>query len=72
MYSINTCNLEEVKIRKQAVKDDVQFNFVFLKRVFSSCTLFENTGELMVVDFERTNQFFPKLHTLIKPFKGLS
>ena len=72
MYSINTHDPKGVKIRKQAVKDGIQFNFIPLEGVPSFSTPLRNTGESMVVDFERTDQFCPKLHALFKPSKGLS
>ena len=62
MYLINTCDPKGVKIRKQAAKDGVQFNFVFLKGVPPSCTPLGNAGESMVVGPERTDQFSPKSH----------
>ena len=72
MYLINTCDPKEVKIRKQAARDGVQFNFVPPEEVPSSCTPLRNTGESMVVGSERTNQFSPKSHTLSKLSEGLS
>ena len=72
MYSINTCNLKGVKIKKQAAKDSVQFNFVPPEGVSPSCTLLRNAGEAMVVGSERSNQFSPKLHVSFKPSVGLS
>ena len=72
MYSINTCNPKGVKIRKQAAKDGVQFNFIPPEGVSSSSTPLRNTGESMVVGPEKTNQFSPKSYTLSKPSKGLS
>ena len=67
MYLINTHNFKEVKIRKQAAKDGVQFNFAPFEGVSPSCTPLGNAGESMVVGPERTNQFFPKPHTSFKP-----
>ena len=72
MYLINTCNLKRVKIRKQAARDGVQFNFVPPEGVSSSGTPLGNTGESMAVGPERTDQFSPKSYVLFKPFKGLS
>ena len=72
MYSINTYDPKGVKIRKQAVKDGVQFYFVPLKGVPPSCTLLGNAGESMVVGLERTDQFSFKSNTLSKPSVGLS
>ena len=72
MYSINTCNSKGVKIRKQAAKDGVQFNFVPLEEVFPSCTPLRNAGEAIMVSFERSDQFSSKLHASFKPFVGLS
>ena len=60
MYSINTHNSKGVKIRKQATRDGVQFNFILLEGVSSSCTLLGNTGESMVVGPERIDQTSPK------------
>ena len=71
MYSINTCDLKEVKIRKQAARDGVQFNFVLLEGVSSSCTPLSNTGESMVVGPERIDQTSPKSQAS-KPPEGLS
>ena len=53
MYLINTCNPKGVKIRKQAARDGVQFNFVLPEGVSSSCTPLSNTGESRVVGPER-------------------
>ena len=72
MYSINTCDLKGVKIRKQAAKDGVQFNFVPPEGVPPSCTPLGNAGESMVGGPKRSNQFFLKSHALSKPFVGLS
>ena len=36
------------------------------------CTPFRNTGESMVVDFEKTDQFSSKSHISFKFSKGLS
>ena len=72
MYSINTHDSKEVKIRKQAARDGVQFNFVPLEGVSSSSTPLRNTGESMAVDPERTDQFSPKSYTSSKSSKGLS
>ena len=72
MYSINTCNLKGVKIRKQAARDGVQFNFVPPEGVPPSCTPFRNAGESMVVGSKRTDQFSSKSHVLSKPSIGLS
>ena len=72
MYLINICDSKRVKIRKQAARDGVQFNFVPLEGVPPSCTSFGNAGKSMVVGSERTNQFSPKPHTLSKPSIGLS
>ena len=72
MYLINTCNLKGVKIRKQTAKDGVQFNFVPLEGVSSFSILLRNTGEFMVVDPKRTDQFSSKSYTSFKPSKGLS
>ena len=72
MYSINTHNPKEVKIRKQAVRNCVQFNFVPLEGVSPSCTPLGNAGESTVVGPERTDQFSPKPHASSKPFVGLS
>ena len=71
MYSINTHNPKEVKIKKQATRDGVQFNFVSLEGVPSSCTPLSNTGESMVVGPERINQTSPKSQAS-KPAEGLS
>ena len=60
MYSINTCDPKGVKIRKQAARDGVQFNFVLPEGVPSSCTPLSNTGESMVVGPERIDQTSPK------------
>ena len=57
MYLINIYDSKEVKIRKQAARDGVQFNFVPFEEVSSSYTLLRNAGELMVVGLERTDQF---------------
>ena len=38
MYLINICDPKGVKIRKQAARDGVQFNFVLAEGVSSSCT----------------------------------
>ena len=72
MYSINTHNPKGVKIRKQATRDGVQFNFVPLEGVSPSCTSFRNAGESMMVGLKRTDQFSPKLNALPKPSVGLS
>ena len=64
MYLINICNHKGVKIRKQAVKDGVQFNFVPLEGVSSFCTPLGNADESMVVGSKRTDQFSPKSNTL--------
>ena len=71
MYSINTYNPKGVKIRKQAARDGVQFNFVLLEGVPSSCTPLSNTGESMVVGPERIDQTSPKSQAS-KPAEGLS
>ena len=71
MYSINTHNPKEVKIRKQAAKDGVQFNFVLLEGVPSSGTPLRNTGESIAVGSERTDQISFKSYTSFKPSKGL-
>ena len=71
MYSINTCDPKEVKIKKQAARDSMQFNFIPLEGVPSSCTSFGNTGEFMVVGPERIDQTSSKSQTS-KAFKGLS
>ena len=71
MYSINTRNPKEVKIRKQAAKDGVQFNFILPEGVPSSCTSLGNTGESMVVGPERIDQTSPKSQAP-KPSEGLS
>ena len=70
IYSINTCNPKRIKIKKQATKDDIQFNFIPFERVSSSCTSFRNIGESMLVNSKRINLFSLKLHVLFKPFKG--
>ena len=72
MYLINTCDSKEVKIRKQAARNGVQFNFVPPKEVPPSCTPLGNAGESMVVGPERTDQFSPKSNALPKPSIGLS
>ena len=72
MYSINTRDPKGVKIRKQAARDGVQFNFVPPEGVPSSCTSLGNTGESIVVGPERTDQFSPKSNALPKPSEGLS
>ena len=72
MYLINICDPKGVKIRKQAAKDGVQFNFVPPEGVSPSCTLLGNAGEAMVVGSKRSNQFSPKSHASFKPFIGLS
>ena len=61
-----THNSKGVKIRKQAAKDGVQFNFVPFEGVFPSCTPLRNAGESIVVGPERTDQFSPKSNTLPK------
>ena len=55
MYLINTYDFKGVKIRKQAAKDGVQFNFVPSEGVPLSCTSLRNVGESIVVGSERTN-----------------
>ena len=70
MYSINTHNPKRVKIRKQAARDGVQFNFVLPEGVPSSCTPLGNTGESMVVGPERIDQTPPKSQAS-KPAEGL-
>ena len=71
MYLINTCNSKGVKIRKQAARDGVQFNFVLPEGVPSSYTPLGNTGESMVVGPERIDQTSPKSQAS-KPVEGLS
>ena len=71
MYSINTHDPKGVKIRKQAAKDGVQFNFVLSEGVLSSCTPLSNIGESMVVGPERIDQTPPKSQAS-KPVEGLS
>ena len=71
MYSINTCNPKGVKIRKQAARDGVQFNFVLPEGVPSPCAPLGNTGESMVVGPERIDQTPPKSQAS-KPAEGLS
>ena len=71
MYSINTCDPKGVKIRKQAARDGVQFNFILPEGVPSSCTPLGNTGESMVVGPERIDQTPPKSQAS-KPAEGLS
>ena len=71
MYSINTCNPKGVKIRKQAARDGVQFNFILPEGVSSSYTPLSNTGEFIVVDPERIDQTSPKSQAF-KPSEGLS
>ena len=70
MYSINTRNPKGVKIRKQAARDGVQFNFVSPEGVPSSCTPLGNTGESIVVGPERIDQTPPKSQAF-KPSEGL-
>ena len=72
MYLINTCNPKGVKIRKQAVRNSVQFNFVSLEEVPSSSTPLRNTGESMAVGPERIDQISPKSYASSKPSEGLS
>ena len=60
MYSINTRDPKGVKIRKQAARDGVQFNFVSPEGVPSSCAPLGKTGEPMVVGPERIDQTPPK------------
>ena len=55
MYLINTCNPKGVKIRKQAARDGVQFNFIPPEEVPSSSTPLRNTGESIAVGPERTD-----------------
>ena len=71
MYSINTHDPKGVKIRKQATRDGVQFNFVSPEGVPSSCTPLGNTGEFMVVGPERIDQTSSKSQAS-KPAEGLS
>ena len=71
MYSINTRDPKGVKIRKQAARDGVQFNFILPEGVPSSCTPLGNTGESMVVGLERIDQTPPKSQAS-KPAEGLS
>ena len=71
MYLINTCDPKEVKIRKQAARDGVQFNFVPPEEVPPFCTPLRNAGEAMMVGSERSDQFSPKSHVLSKPSIGL-
>ena len=71
MYLINTCDPKEVKIRKQAARDGVQFNFVLPEGVPSSCAPLGNTGESMVVGPERIDQTPPKSQAS-KPAESLS
>ena len=71
MYSINTRDPKGVKIRKQAARDGVQFNFVLPEGVPSSCAPLDNTGESMVVGPERKDQTPPKSQAS-KPAEGLS
>ena len=71
MYSINTHDPKGVKIRKQAARDGVQFNFVSPEGVPSSCAPLGNTGESMVVGPERKDQTPPKSQAS-KPAEGLS
>ena len=71
MYSINTRDPKGVKIRKQAAKDGVQFNFVLPEGVPSSCAPLSKTGEPMVVGPERIDQIPPKSQAS-KPAEGLS
>ena len=71
MYSINTRDPKGVKIRKQAARDGVQFNFVLPEGVPSSCAPLSNTGESMVVGPERKVQTPPKSQAS-KPAEGLS
>ena len=70
MYLINTHDPKGVKIRKQAARDGVQFNFIPLEEVSSSCTPLSNTGEFMVGP-ERIDQTSPKSQAS-KPSEGLS
>ena len=72
MYLINTHNPKGVKIRKQAARDGVQFNFVPPEGVPSSCTPLGNTGEFMAVGPERTDQISSKSYVSFKPSEGLS
>ena len=72
MYSINTHDPKGVKIRKQAARDSMQFNFISLEGVPSFYTLLGNTGKFMVVGFERTDQLSLKSYASSKPSKGLS
>ena len=71
MYLINTYDPKGVKIRKQAARDGVQFNFVLAEEVSSSCTPLSNTGESMVVGPERIDQTSLKSQAS-KPSEGLS
>ena len=71
MYSINTHDPKGVKIRKQAARDGVQFNFILPEGVPSSCTPLSNTGESMVVGPERIDQT-PSKSQASKPAEGLS
>ena len=71
MYSINTYDPKGVKIRKQAARDGVQFNFVLPEGVPSSCAPLGNAGESMVVGPERIDQTPPKSQAS-KPAEGLS
>ena len=71
MYLINTCDPKGVKIRKQAIRDGVQFNFISPEGVPSSYTPLSNTGESMVVSLERIDQTSSKSQAS-KPSEGLS
>ena len=72
MYSINTHDPKGVKIRTQAARDGVQFNFVPPEGVPPSCTLLGNTGEPMMVGPERTDQVSPQSHASTKPSEVFS
>ena len=69
IYLINTCNSKGVKIRIQATRDGVQFNFVPLKEVPLSYTFLGNTSKFMMVSLERTNQISSKSYASIKLFE---
>ena len=60
-----------VKIRKQAARDGVQFNFVSPEGVPLSYIPLSNTGESMVVGPEKIDQIPPKLQAS-KPAEGFS
>ena len=55
IYSINTHDPKGVKIRKQAARNGIQFNFVPPKGVSPFCTPLGNAGKSMVVGPERTD-----------------